>query len=182
VRQAEPFALVDKLPEQQEVNVDRARAVAYLSEGNYLWNSGMFLFEAGVFAREAEQHMPELWAQAGDAVTKGRLDGASLTLDATAFAASERISIDYALFEKSNNVAVVPAAFNWSDVGGWAAVHDALPQDVHCNATVGTHDGFVIQQDSQNSLLIRCKGRLWSLFRDGGGDSRWLLADTDGRQ
>ena len=133
---------------------DRARAVSYLSEGNYLWNSGMFLFEAGVFAREAEQHMPELWAQAGDAVTKGRLDGANLTLDATAFAASEQISIDYALFEKSNNVAVVPAAFNWSDVGGWAAVHDALPQDVHGNATVGTHDGFVIQQDSQNSLLI----------------------------
>ena len=133
---------------------DRARAVAYLGEGNYLWNSGMFLFETGVFATEAEQHMPQLWAQVQEAVSKGRQDGASLTLDEAAFAASERISIDYALFEKSGNVAVVPAAFSWSDVGGWAAVHEALPQDGQGNAEVKTAGGLVIQHDSHNSLLI----------------------------
>ena len=133
---------------------DRARAVAYLSEGNYLWNSGMFLFEAGVFADEAQRHMPALWAQARAAVDKGVQDGASLKLDAGAFAAAERISIDYALFEKSDNVAVVPAAFDWSDVGGWAAVHEALPQDGQDNATVSMGHGLVIQQDSHNSLLV----------------------------
>ncbi len=133
---------------------DRARAVAYLGEGNYLWNSGMFLFEAGVFAAEAEQHMPQLWAQVQEAVSKGRQVDASLTLDEAAFAASERISIDYALFEKSGNVAVVPASFSWSDVGGWAAVHDALPQDGQGNAAVNTEGGLVIQQDSHNSLLV----------------------------
>ena len=133
---------------------DRARAVAYLSEGNYLWNSGMFLFEAGVFAREAEQHMPHLWTRVQEAVGKGLQDGAGLTLDEAAFAASERISIDYALFEKSDTVAVIPTSFDWSDVGGWAAVHDALPQDGHGNATVSTDGGLVIQQDSQNTLLV----------------------------
>jgi len=133
---------------------DHARAVAYLSEGNYLWNSGMFLFEAGVFAREAEKHMPHLWTRVQEAVGKGLQDDTGLTLDEAAFAASERISIDYALFEKSDTVAVIPASFDWSDVGGWAAVHDALPQDGHGNATVSTDGGLVIQQDSQNNLLV----------------------------
>lgn len=132
---------------------DRARAEAYLQDGGYLWNSGMFLFEAGVFAAEAEQHMPQLWKQACQAVAQGRNAPEGLSLDEAGFAACERISIDYALFEKSSNVAVIPASFAWSDVGGWAAVHDALPHDSQGNATL-SQKGLVLQQDSHNSLLV----------------------------
>lgn len=137
---------------------DRARAEAYLKEGGYAWNSGMFLFEAGVFADEAERFMPDLWAQAQRAVAKGTREpnrlASALTLEEAAFAACEKISIDYALFEKSRNVAVVPASFSWSDVGGWAAVHEALDQDNAGNAIVEAGAGFVLEKDSTNSLLI----------------------------
>ena len=129
---------------------DRATAERYVQDGHYYWNSGMFLFEAGIFAREAEQHMPDLWQCAQNAVAGGRMSDQGFVLDPERFAAAQAISIDYALFEKSRHVAVVPADFAWSDVGGWAAMHEALPQQEHRMALSGP----VIAQDSSNSLVL----------------------------
>ena len=110
----------------------------------------MFLFEAGVFAREAEQHMPVLWQCAQAAVATGLMTAQGFVLDAAVFSGAPSISIDYALFEKSRHVAVVPAHFAWSDVGGWAAMHAALPQQDEGLALSGP----VIAQDSHNSLVL----------------------------
>ena len=129
---------------------DRETAERYVNAGHYYWNSGMFLFEAGVFAREAEKHMLELWHCAQAAVAKGRLSDQGFVLDAEIFASAQAISIDYALFEKSQHVAVVPADFAWSDVGGWAAMHEALPQQDEGLALSGP----VIVEDSRNSLVL----------------------------
>ena len=129
---------------------DRETATHYVKAGNYYWNSGMFLFEAGVFAREAEQHMPALWHCVQAAVAKGQMTAQGLVLDAAMFSGAQSISIDYALFEKSSHVAVVPADFAWSDVGGWAAMHEALPQQDAGLAVSGP----VIVQDSRNSLVL----------------------------
>ena len=129
---------------------DRPTAEAYLRNGHYLWNSGMFLFEAGVFARQAALHMPALWQGVQTAFDKGQQTPQGYVLNAEAFAAVKPISIDYALFEKSQQVAVVPVAFDWSDVGGWAAMHEALPQQASGLALLGP----VYVQDSQNSLVL----------------------------
>ena len=129
---------------------DRATAARYVEAGNYYWNSGMFLFEAGVFAREAAEHMPDLWQCAQKAVAEGLMSDQGFVLDAALFSAAKAISIDYALFEKSRHVAVVPADFAWSDVGGWAAMHEALPQQDEGLALSGP----VITQDSRNSLVL----------------------------
>jgi mannose-1-phosphate guanylyltransferase/mannose-6-phosphate isomerase len=129
---------------------DRATAQLYVDSGNYYWNSGMFLFEAGCFAKEAEHHMPALWTHAREAVEQGLQSDQGLLLGATAFAQAPSISIDYALFEKSHHVAVVPADFAWSDVGGWAAMHDALPQNPQKLALSGP----VVVQDSTDSLVL----------------------------
>jgi mannose-1-phosphate guanylyltransferase/mannose-6-phosphate isomerase len=129
---------------------DPATAARYLDEGGYYWNSGMFVFSAGTFAREAEQHMPEVWAAAQAAVGSGTRHEGALMLSSEAFAAAPKISIDYALFEKSDNVAVIPVDFAWSDVGAWNAVHDALPRDKDGNASIGA----ALLEDSRNTLAI----------------------------
>ena len=129
---------------------DRDTARHYVETGLYFWNSGMFLFEAGHFAREAEELMPVLWASVQAAVAHGKTGPKGFVLDVEHFAKAPSISIDYALFEKSTRVAVVPADFSWSDVGGWAALHEALPQNDEKLALMGP----VVVQDSANTLVM----------------------------
>lgn len=112
-------------------------AARYLAEGGYDWNSGIFVFQAGIFREEAARHMPDVWRAAEDAVRNGELSGKRLFLDAQAFGSAPKISIDYALFEKSERVGVVPVSFAWSDVGNWDSVHGALDKDGANNAAVG---------------------------------------------
>jgi mannose-1-phosphate guanylyltransferase/mannose-6-phosphate isomerase len=128
----------------------RERAQAFIDDGGYDWNSGMFAFRADVFAAQAERHMPELWHAATEAVRTGTRGDRRLLLAADAFARAPRTSIDYALFEKSDRVAVVPVSFAWSDVGNWASVHDALDKDDMGNAKVGD----VVARDSAGNLVI----------------------------
>jgi mannose-1-phosphate guanylyltransferase/mannose-6-phosphate isomerase len=128
----------------------RERAQAYIADGGYDWNSGMFVFRAEVFAAQAERHMPELWRAAADAVRTGTRSDRKLVLAADAFERAPRTSIDYALFEKSDRVGVVPVSFAWSDVGNWASVHDALDKDAAGNAKVGD----VVTRDASGNLVV----------------------------
>jgi mannose-1-phosphate guanylyltransferase / mannose-6-phosphate isomerase len=112
-------------------------AVQYLASGDYCWNSGMFVFSTGVFAAEALKHMPATW-EGADAAAKGsKKRGNIVTLAEAPFLAIKPISIDHALFEHSQNVAMVRADFAWSDVGNWSAVFDALDKDPEGNAMQG---------------------------------------------
>jgi mannose-1-phosphate guanylyltransferase / mannose-6-phosphate isomerase len=128
----------------------RERAERYLADGGFDWNSGMFVFRADTFASQAERHMAELWRLSADAVHGGTRDDRKLVLAADSFARAPRISIDYALFEKSDNVGVVPVSFAWSDVGNWASVHDALDKDAAGNAMVGD----VAMRDASGNLVV----------------------------
>jgi mannose-1-phosphate guanylyltransferase / mannose-6-phosphate isomerase len=126
------------------------KAVEYLASGEYLWNSGMFVFKAGTFASEAKIHMPDVWTAATKAVEAATNRNGTLHLDQSAFEAAPRISIDFALFEKSARVAMARASFQWSDVGAWSAVFDALDKDPSLNAV----QGDVRLRDVSNSLVI----------------------------
>jgi mannose-1-phosphate guanylyltransferase/mannose-6-phosphate isomerase len=127
---------------------NRETAFSYLSSGNYFWNSGIFVFRAIDFAREAENYMPQIWSTARSSVELGRRTPDALRLHADAFGNAEKISIDFALFEKSKSVALLPRNFAWSDVGNWASVHEAVPRDADGNASVG--DAAI--HESQNTL------------------------------
>ena len=129
---------------------DLATAQSYLAAGDYHWNSGMFVFRVGDFAREADLHMPGIWAAARKAVSLGQRTPQIVRLHADAFAQANKISIDYALFEKSAAVALLPRGFAWSDVGNWSSVHAALPHDADGNATGG--DAAI--HESRNSLAF----------------------------
>lgn len=128
----------------------RKIAEAYVAHGGYDWNSGILVFLAGVFAEEAERHMPELWAAVRQAVDKGARRDSALRLDAEAFSAARRISIDHALMEKCERVAVIPVTFEWSDVGSWDAVYHALEKDEAGNVVRGD----AVLSDSSGTLVI----------------------------
>jgi mannose-1-phosphate guanylyltransferase / mannose-6-phosphate isomerase len=135
--------------------LDKARE--YLSAGNYLWNSGMFCFKAGHILDELAQHAPDV-AEAAQACWaairhQGGTEASMIEIPSPAFAEVPDISIDYAVMEKSRNVAVVPGNFRWSDIGSWNAVSQLVEPDEHNNRTVGdtilidSHDTFVQSED-----------------------------------
>ncbi|MDE2118869.1 MAG: mannose-1-phosphate guanylyltransferase/mannose-6-phosphate isomerase [Betaproteobacteria bacterium] len=116
-------------------------AQQYLASGRYLWNSGIFCFQAGVMLREMQQHCPAILdttraciAQSRSATGKGF---SQLELDAAAFKLVPDDSIDYAVMEKSSNVAVVPCSIGWSDIGSWTALGDLTAPDAQGNRIEG---------------------------------------------
>lgn len=150
VRQGAPLHALEQAFEAASFHEkpDIATAERFLASGDYLWNSGMFAFTPATFAREAEAHMPAIWANGSNAAAGARAEGRRLFLDADGFEACERISIDYALFERSASVGLVRAAFDWSDVGAWGAVKQALSE--RGNAVVGD----ATLRDVADSLVI----------------------------
>jgi mannose-1-phosphate guanylyltransferase/mannose-6-phosphate isomerase len=134
-------------------------ARAYLAGGRHDWNSGMFVFRADLFAAESEKHMPAIATAARAAVEKGKRNTDVLVLDADAFACAPQMSIDHALFEKSERVGVIPVAFAWSDVGSWPAVHAVQEKDPKGNAVSGdavVHDGSrnLIVADGLRTVVV----------------------------
>jgi mannose-1-phosphate guanylyltransferase len=129
---------------------DAERAAQMLEEGGYLWNSGMFLLGAGRFLAETERLAPETFKAARDAVHSAREDLDFIRLDETAFAGAPNISVDYAIFEKTDRVAVVAVDFAWSDLGSWDAVWKSGEQDQEGNVA----QGQVTLSETANSLVI----------------------------
>ena len=130
-----------------------AKAKEYLASGRYLWNSGMFCFRAGAMLREMQQHCPEILEATRACMEQSRIaEGkgfSQLTLDATAFKQVPDDSIDYAVMEKSANVAVVPCNIGWSDIGSWAALGDLTAPDEQGNRI----EGEVVLHDVSNCYI-----------------------------
>jgi len=128
---------------------DLATANAYLADGGWSWNSGMFLFAARTFLAELATFEPAIAAAALAAVEKAARDLDFVRLDRESFAAAPSKSIDYAVMERTRLSAVVPAALGWSDVGAWNALWDLGPRDGDGNVLVGD----VVAHDTRNSYL-----------------------------
>jgi mannose-1-phosphate guanylyltransferase/mannose-6-phosphate isomerase len=127
---------------------DAATAGRYIAE-RYLWNSGNFVFRADVMLGEIERFEPDIAKAAQAAVGGMTKDLDFLRLAAEPFARAPKISIDYAVMERTERAAVVPVDCGWSDVGSWSAVWDVLGHDADGNSTTGP-SVFV---DSRNSLV-----------------------------
>lgn len=125
------------------------KAEAMLASGDHAWNGGIFLFRADAYLAALDQFEPAISAAARAAIVNGTRDGAVIAADAKAFAASPSDSIDYAVMEKADNVAVVPVAMGWSDVGSWDALH-AISQ---CDELGNVCGGDVIAIDTRNCLV-----------------------------
>jgi mannose-1-phosphate guanylyltransferase / mannose-6-phosphate isomerase len=128
---------------------DLLTAQAYLEQGNYLWNSGMFMFKAATLIDELTTHSPEIVTSVNDAVNNAVQDLDFIRLDKQAFESSSSDSIDYALMEKSDNVVVVPLDAQWNDIGSWSALYDIGTKDSNGNVI----QGDVFTEDTTNTYI-----------------------------
>ncbi len=146
---------------------DLATAQAYLASGDYLWNGGIFAFRASVWLAKMQQCRPDILAACRKAFEGAQHDADFVRPDKAAFAACPADSIDYAVLEKlaseqanSGEVAVVPLAARWSDVGAWNALWDIGDKDADGNVLMGdvlavaTHNTLAISANR----LIACVG------------------------
>jgi mannose-1-phosphate guanylyltransferase/mannose-6-phosphate isomerase len=124
---------------------DPAAAAEYIRSG-YLWNSGNFMFRAGVLLDEYRNFDPDSVQRVGDAVGAAGRDLGFVTLDRESFGRAKAMSIDYAVMEKTSRAAVVPVACGWSDVGSWHAVWELSGKDEQGNAA----HGAAVFEDSRN--------------------------------
>jgi mannose-1-phosphate guanylyltransferase len=128
---------------------DLARATAFLEDGTYAWNGGIFAFRVSDFLGELEAHRPAIAKAVRQAVEKGTSDGRRFHPDAEAFSAIDGESIDYAVMENTSRAAMVPAVMDWSDIGNWQALHAARSAD-----EAGNHvSGDVELIDCRNVLV-----------------------------
>jgi mannose-1-phosphate guanylyltransferase len=137
-----------------------AKARVYARSKRFFWNSGIFAWRSDRFIQEMAAHAPEILKP-----LKG-LRWAQIRSEAdlkAAYSKLPNISIDYALMEKSRNVEVVPARFAWSDVGTWAAVHEAVAKKGQANAVLG--GGFVFE--GKDNLVIAKDGSVALFGVDG---------------
>jgi mannose-1-phosphate guanylyltransferase / mannose-6-phosphate isomerase len=127
---------------------DPATAARYVADG-YLWNSGNFLFRADELLSELTRYQPAMMSAVEGAVAKANTDLGFLRLAAGAFAEAPKVSIDYAVMEKTSRAAVVEGRFRWSDIGSWDAVYAISKQDRSGNALHGP----AIVRDAKDCLI-----------------------------
>ncbi len=128
---------------------DAVRAEQFLASGEYYWNSGMFLFGARRYLQELERLAPEMARVCAEAFAAAHADLDFTRIDRERFEACPADSIDYAVMEKTRDAVVVPLDAGWSDVGSWAALHEACEADAHGNVARGD----VICEDAEGCYL-----------------------------
>jgi mannose-1-phosphate guanylyltransferase / mannose-6-phosphate isomerase len=134
---------------------DKETAERYVEAGNYYWNSGMFAFSLKAFMAEARKYAPQICSTMEESVAKGRQEEFFYWLEAQSMQNCLCESIDYALMEKSDRVAVVPVDIDWSDIGSWQALWNVSAKDADGNVV----QGDIILEDVHNSLF-RAEKRL----------------------
>lgn len=128
---------------------DRTTAEGFLAEGNYFWNSGMFMMTAARLIAALEAHAPDILASCREAVAKATRDMDFFRLEPEAFANSPSISIDYAVMERTADAVVAPVDIGWNDVGSWQSLWRIADRDGAGNAV----SGDVISRGMKSSYL-----------------------------
>lgn len=124
-------------------------AKEYLTEGGYLWNSGMFMFKASVFINELKKFRPDILTACQNALDNSMQDLDFIRIDGASFTCCPEESIDYAVMEKTAEAVVMPLSAQWSDVGSWSALWEISLKDQSGNAIRGD----VLVEDTTDSYL-----------------------------
>lgn len=128
---------------------DLATAQDYINTGDYLWNSGIFMFRASRYLTELERQRPEIYNVCQSAFRDSHDDLDFIRINNEIFSQCPNESIDYAIMEQTNDAVVFPLDVGWSDVGSWSTLWDIHAKDDNGNATMGD----VLLHDSRNSLI-----------------------------
>ena len=138
---------------------DAETAAAYVADGGYFWNGGMFVFRADVMLAEIERYQPGILPAVREAVAKSKRDLDFIRLDRETFATAPNISIDYAVMEKTERAVLVPCSIGWNDVGAWSSLWEVREQDEHGNVFHGdvlaheTHGSLVHSEHTLTALI-----------------------------
>lgn len=135
-------------------------AIEYLQKGGFTWNSGMFLWSVSTIVSELRQHAPQI------AGVMDQLSGSFFTENEQSvvndlFPTCEKISIDYAVMEKTQLAYVLPSEFGWSDLGTWGSLHTLTQQDTQGNAVIGDSvklveaEGNMIKMPNGKQVVIQ---------------------------
>ncbi|MCB9906142.1 MAG: mannose-1-phosphate guanylyltransferase [Planctomycetes bacterium] len=142
------------LPVQRFVEKpDRARAEQFLRSGNYLWNSGAFLWSTETIVAQLQKHAPATWKAVQSA------DHAQITACYPSLAFE---SVDVGLMEKAESIVVLPISYLWSDVGSWSALDEVLAPDAQGNRVGG--GCHVIAEEASNNVVYGPDGHLVALL------------------
>ncbi|MGB5706618.1 MAG: mannose-1-phosphate guanylyltransferase/mannose-6-phosphate isomerase [Arenicellales bacterium] len=162
------IAAVEKFIEKP----DLSSAESYLADGNYYWNSGMFMFTPEICLQEFDRHCPEVTAHATAALAAATEDLDFLRLDKPAYEQCPNISVDYAVMERSDRVKVVPLDVGWSDVGSWTSLWESGEKDSNGNVTQGD-----VLLESVNNSYIHSENKLVAAL---GVDDLIIVETHDG--
>jgi len=146
-------------------------AKSFLESGNFLWNGGIFIWSVQSITAAFEQFQPTM----NDLFLKGWNDYNTNTEAAfitTNYPLAENVSIDYAILEKAQNVYVLPASFDWNDLGTWGSLHEKLDKDANNNAVV---NATVLLNNSSSNIISTSKNKV--VVIDGLED--FIIVDKD---
>ncbi|HBG49970.1 MAG TPA: mannose-1-phosphate guanylyltransferase/mannose-6-phosphate isomerase [Cyanobacteria bacterium UBA9971] len=132
---------------------DFETAKRYLEAGNYFWNSGIFMFKASTILKEMQIHSPDVLAGLN------KLDLIKDFIEKEDYQAIPSISIDYAVMEKSDRIALIPVDCGWNDLGSWESIYDVMDKDTNNNYTKGniiaieTEDSYIYSSSKLVSTI-----------------------------
>ncbi len=159
---------VEQFVEKPDVNT----ASTYIKDGNYYWNSGMFIFKASAYLQQLEKLSPEICKQAEQSVILAETDLDFLRLETDAYSRCENISVDYAVMEHSDHVTMVPLNAQWNDIGSWTSLWDVGNKDSAGNVTRGD-----VWLQSVSNSYIHAESKLVSVL---GVDNLIIVETHDG--
>ncbi|MEP5253637.1 MAG: mannose-1-phosphate guanylyltransferase [Winogradskyella arenosi] len=160
-----------KLVSQFREKPDYATAKSFIEQGNFLWNAGIFMWSVAAVVSAFKNNQPELFQlfESGYEAYNTDLEDAFIKEN---YSKAENISVDYALMEKSTNVFVIPATFDWNDLGTWGSLYDKLDKDESSNAVVNAE---TLLEDSTGNMIRSKKGKV--VVIDGLND--YIVVDKE---
>jgi mannose-1-phosphate guanylyltransferase len=151
---------------------DYETAKSFLESGNFLWNAGIFIWSAKSIILAFEKFQPSMINLFQKGTENYNTPTEKQFIDQN-YALSDNISIDYAVMEKAKNVYVLPASFDWNDLGTWGSLHEKLDKDNHNNAVVNAK---VLLENASNNIIRSDADKL--IVIDGLND--YIIVDKEG--
>ncbi len=139
---------------------NKETAQQYLDDGSYLWNAGIFIWKAKDLIESFKSNAPDVIKVLSEDLSKYNSEEEQLYIDKV-YPNTPRISVDYAILERANNVFTIPADIGWSDLGTWNSLHAFLDKDENATVTLGanTHlietKGSIIRSDSNKVVVVK---------------------------
>ena len=150
---------------------DYETAKEFLSQGNFLWNAGIFMWSVSTIVKAFEKYQPLQYALFKSGVTTYNTSQESTFIEKY-YPQAENISIDYAILENSKSIYVLPATFDWNDLGTWGSLYDKLDKDENNHAVVNAK---VVSEDASGNMIRSPKDKI--VVVDGIKD--YIIVDND---